>query len=88
MHAINLRERFHEVMNFDTAAGSVRWGFGYWGVALDRWYDEGLEKREYPRLDPPPSIRKRPTSHLHLPAWKCLNQQHLPPGIAVMAGGL
>ena len=43
---MNARERFHEVMNFNTAAGSLRWEFGYWGATLDRWYAEGLEKRD------------------------------------------
>jgi len=85
---MNARERFLEVMNFNTAAGSLRWEFGYWGATLDRWYAEGLEKRDYPRLDPPPLIQKTPTSHLYLPAWTCVKREGLPPGIAVMAGGL
>ena len=85
---MNLRERFHEVMKFNTAAGSIRWEFGYWGATLDRWYREGLEKRQYPQLEPPPSIQKTPTSHLYLPAWNCLEQKGLPPGTAVMGGGL
>ncbi len=85
---MNLRERFHEVMNFNTAAGSIRWEFGYWGATVDRWYEEGLEKHAYPRLEPPPLIHKTPTSHLYLPAWTCLKQDRLPPGTAIMAGGL
>jgi len=85
---MNLRERFHEVMNFNSAAGSIRWEFGYWGATVDRWYDEGLHKQHYPRLEPPPLIRITPTSHLYLPAWTCVKQDRLPPGVAIMAGGL
>jgi len=85
---MNARERFLEVMNFNTAAGSLRWEFGYWGATLDRWYGEGMEKRDYPRIDPPPLIQKTPTSHLYLPAWTRVKRDGLPPGIAVMAGGL
>lgn len=85
---MNTRERFHDVMSFNPAAGSLRWEFGYWGATVDRWYAEGLEKHEYPRIEPPPLIQKTPTSHLYLPAWARGRRDRLPPGIAVMAGGL
>lgn len=41
---MNTKERFLEVLNFNTGLRTLDWEFGYWGGALNRWYDEGLEK--------------------------------------------
>jgi hypothetical protein len=41
---MNARERFLEILNFNTGIRTLDWEFGYWGGALNRWYDEGLEK--------------------------------------------
>ena len=82
---MNLRERFHEVMNFNPDVHSIKWEFGYWGKTINDWYDQGLPKKQYPILD------KRittPTSSLYSPAWTCQGVNRLPNGIAVMAGGL
>jgi hypothetical protein len=41
---MNSRERFIEVLNFNTGVRTLDWEFGYWGGTLNRWYSEGLEK--------------------------------------------
>jgi uroporphyrinogen decarboxylase len=46
MSALNARERFHAVMNFDTSVRTLKWEFGYWADTLKRWYDEGLPRSE------------------------------------------
>ncbi len=82
---MNVRERFHEVMNFNPDVHSIKWEFGYWGKTINDWYDQGLFRKQYPVLD------KRittPTSSLYSPAWTCMGVNRLPNGIAVMAGGL
>ncbi|MCD4709689.1 MAG: hypothetical protein K8R52_02510, partial [Bacteroidales bacterium] len=82
---MNLRERFHEVMNFNPDVHSIKWEFGYWGKTVNDWYEQGLPQKQYPVLD------KRittPTSSLYSPAWTCMGVNRLPNGIAVMAGGL
>ncbi len=82
---MNLRERFHEVMNFNPNVHSLKWEFGYWGESVNNWYEQGLPKKQYPVLD------KRittPTSSLYSAAWTCQGTDRLPNGIAVMAGGL
>jgi hypothetical protein len=83
---MDLRERFHEVMNFNAAVPAMKWEFGLWGETLDRWYDEGL-----PKIDPAvlSSEVATPTSSLYARAWNAGgNGPRLPRGMAVMAGGL
>jgi hypothetical protein len=82
---MNLRERFLEVMNFNTSVRSLKWEFGYWGDVMDRWYAEGLPKHSYPVIS---SQISTPTSDLYTPAWNSVDKARLPKGIAVMAGGL
>ncbi len=82
---MNLRERFHEVMNFNPDVHSIKWEFGYWGKTVNNWYDQGLFKKQYPVLD---NRITTPTSSLYSPAWTCMGVNRLPNGIAVMAGGL
>jgi len=82
---MNLRERFHEVMHFNPRAHSIKWEFGYWGGTVERFYREGLPKGLYPRL---PQMVSSPTSHLYAPCWQSLGHDTLPPGIAVVGGGL
>ncbi len=82
---MNARERFLATMNFDPAVRSLKWEFGYWGKALNNWYEQGLPRVHYPVVD------KRittPTSSLYNTAWTCRGTEKLPDGIAVMAGGL
>src|SRR6056297_3953928 len=82
---MNLRERFLEVMEFNKNITTMKWEFGYWGETLDNWYRDGLPKIDYPKL---PKKISTPTSHLYSLAWNSLDNQKLPKGIAVMAGGL
>lgn len=82
---MNARERFHEVMNFNTAVPALKWEFGYWGETLDNWYRSGLPKRKYPALAQSAST---PTASLYQPAWVSAPKDHLPSGIAVVGGGL
>lgn len=82
---MNTRERFLAIMNFDPTVRSLKWEFGYWGKALNNWYEQGLPRVDYPVVD------KRittPTSSLYNTAWTCGGTERLPDGIAVMAGGL
>jgi uroporphyrinogen-III decarboxylase len=82
---MNLRERFHEVMNFNTAVPAMKWEFGLWGETLNRWYDEGL-----PKIDPATLTKETttPTASLYTRAWTSGDTERLPRGMAVMAGGL
>lgn len=81
---MNPRQRFHEIMRFNPSVPTMKWEFGYWGGTVDRWYEEGLLKKDYPNPDMPVST---PTSSLYLPAWNCLDGR-LSKGTAIMAGGL
>ncbi len=82
---MNLRERFLEVMAFNTSVHSVKWEFGYWGEVLDKWYESGLPMRRYPEI-----LEKghNATDGLYNIAWKSIKGTKLPKGIAVMGGGL
>lgn len=82
---MNLRERFHEIMNFSHEVHSIKWEFGYWGKALDNWYSQGLPRKHYPKLSRDITT---PTATLYAPAWTCEGVDELPHGIAAMAGGL
>lgn len=82
---MNLRERFHEVMNFNTSVAAMKWEFGYWGETLDNWYAAGLPKQDYPALAQEIST---PTSTLYQPTWVRAGKGKLPAGIAVVGGGL
>ncbi|MCL5073148.1 MAG: hypothetical protein M1308_20000, partial [Actinobacteria bacterium] len=42
---MDTRERFLEVMNFNTSVRTMDWEFSYWGGAVKKWYSEGLEKK-------------------------------------------
>lgn len=41
---MNARERFHQVLDFQPGR-TLKWEFGYWGAAVRRWYQEGLEMK-------------------------------------------
>jgi len=82
---MNLRERFLEVMNFNTSVHSIKWEFGYWGEVLDKWYASGLPKKHYPEI---PTKINNVTDGLYNRAWRSIKSDHLPNGIAVMGGGL
>ncbi len=82
---MNSREKFKEVMQFNKKSPPLKWEFGYWGETVDRWYEEGLPKNNYPRL---PNRAISPTSHLYSAAWNSIESGELPAGIAVTGGGL
>ncbi|TFG62179.1 MAG: hypothetical protein E4H36_08600 [Spirochaetales bacterium] len=79
------RERFLEVMNFNTAVSAPKWEFGYWGATVDNWYNEGLPKRHYPRINTEIST---PSSSLYTLCWQSIRGGKLPAGLAVLGGGL
>jgi len=87
---MNTRERFLESMkDFDSDVPTMKWEFGYWGETINRWYREGLPKKNPPEL---PDEITTPTSSLYIPAWNCDNKYvdpgEYPQGIAITAGGL
>jgi hypothetical protein len=43
---MNSRELFLRTLNFENGARSLKWEFGYWGGTFQRWYKEGLPKKE------------------------------------------
>jgi len=82
---MNLRERFLEVMNFNPSVSPPKWEFGYWGDTINHWYDEGLQKRNLPKI---PKEISTPTASLYNPCWNSIKGKRLPAGIAVIGGGL
>ncbi len=83
---MNLRERFVEVMeNFNTTVSPPKWEFGYWGETVEHWYEEGLPKKNYPKI---PNNISTPTSSLYNPAWISIDGGKLPSGVGIIGGGL
>jgi hypothetical protein len=42
---MNTRERFLAVMDFEPCDRTLLWEWGYWGGAVERWYQEGLPRK-------------------------------------------
>ncbi len=83
---MNARERFLEVMlNFNRDVCPPKWEFGYWGDTINRWYEEGLQKKNPPYI---PVRISTPTASLYNPCWHSIRGERLPAGIAVLGGGL
>jgi uroporphyrinogen decarboxylase len=83
---MNVRERFLEVMlNFNRDVCPPKWEFGYWGDTINRWYEEGLSRKNPPRI---PKKISTPTASLYNPCWHSIKGDRLPAGIAVLGGGL
>jgi len=98
---MNSREKFLEIMSFNKKVSPNKWEFGVWGATLERWYKEGLIKRNYPRI---PTNLINTTSSLYTAVWtnewrktrtsfeKIYNEPEreikLSKGMAVMTGGL
>jgi hypothetical protein len=83
---MNVRERFLEVMlNFNSGVSPPKWEFGYWGDTINRWYEEGLPRKNPPRI---PKRVTTPTASLYHPCWQSTGGGRLPAGIAVLGGGL
>ncbi len=85
---MNARERFHAIGKRQRGVRTMKWEFGYWGATMDNWYDQGLPRKEYPRLPCRSDEGRTPTSHLYMDAWNSVRSGRLPSGIAIMAGGL
>ncbi len=82
---MNCRERFLRTMNFENDVRPMKWEFGYWGEAINQWYEQGLPKIKYPEI---PSKITTPTSSLYTQAWSNHGSDKLPHGFPVMGGGL
>ena len=83
---MNSREKFLEVIvNFKNNVPPPKWEFGYWGGLIDKWYEEGLPKKDYPHV--PKKITTTSASIANI-AWNSLKGDKLPKGIAVDGGGL
>lgn len=83
---MNVRERFLEAMiNFNTSVIPPKWEFGYWGEVIDKWYKEGLLKKNYPHI---PKKISTPSASIANTAWNSIKGDKLPAGIAVDGGGL
>ncbi|MGA2478819.1 MAG: uroporphyrinogen decarboxylase family protein [Spirochaetia bacterium] len=82
---MTVRDRFREVMQFNTRVAAPKWEFGYWGASYDTWYAEGL-----PRVHPPHPLRETTSTNasLYVPCWSSVPGPKLPAGIAVLGGGL
>ena len=63
---MNTRENFIETAHLKKGAKSIKWEFGYWGETLERWYNEGLPKNNYPTI--PTNIINTTTS-LYTTVW-------------------
>lgn len=42
---MNTRERFLEVMNFNTDVRPPKWELGFWGENINQWYEEGMPEK-------------------------------------------
>jgi hypothetical protein len=83
------RERFRRVMNGDSGTGSLKWEYAYWGATLNRWYREGLPRKQFVQTR---DLSSTPTSSLYLAAYNRnsdkLKAGVLPDGLAVFGGGV
>lgn len=98
---MNSRERFLEVMHFNTDVRSVKWEFGFWGENINQWYEEGLPRNIGANL---PTNITTVAASLYTTAWthewsknktyfeKFFDESErtvdLPPGIAIWGGAL
>lgn len=63
---MNSREKFIEIMNFNTKTNVPKWEYAYWGATINRWYNEGLPENNYPVL---PTNIVTTSSSLYTAAW-------------------
>jgi len=98
---MNSRERFLEVMAFNTEVRSLKWEFGFWGENVNRWYAEGLPRKVGTNI---PTRLTTIHASLYTTAWTHMWRQRrtyleqyygereqeipLPKGIAIWGGGL
>lgn len=95
------RERFLEVMHFNTDVRALKWEFGFWGANINQWYEEGLPKKYGTNI---PTNLATVGASLYTTVWtrdwarektyleKFYHESErpveLPPGIAVWGGAL
>ena len=87
---MNTRERFLSVMrDFDPGVQTMKWEFGYWGGTVNKWYRNGLPKRNPARI---PDTYTSISSSVYTKSWTCENRfikpGEFPGGYAIMGGGL
>jgi hypothetical protein len=98
---MNTRERFIETAHFNKSAHTIKWEFGYWGATIERWYNEGLPRINYPTI---PTNVINTTASLYTTVWSHFLKREknlfekiykqpdtklkLPAGMPVCAGGL
>jgi uroporphyrinogen decarboxylase len=86
---VNSRQRFLEVMDFNTRIRPPKWEYAYWGGTLNRWYREGLPKTRFVRL---PEAITTPTASLYAAAYgkqrELLQKGIIPHGQVVFGGGV
>ena len=98
---MNTRERFLEVMNFNTDVRSLKWEFGFWGENVNQWYEEGLPKKYGANI---PTNLTTVSASVYTTAWthewrknrtylekyyrECEREIALPDGIGVWGGAL
>jgi len=87
---MNSREIFTEsVINRNPNVRTLKWEFGYWGGCLNRWYKEGLPKKN---RAPVPTEYRDMTDSLYTYAWNCENKYikegEYPNGYALCAGNM
>lgn len=86
---MNARQRFLEVMDFNTGVRPPKWEYAFWGETLNRWYTEGLPKTYFVRL---PGTITTPTSSLYATAYgrqkELLRKGIIARGQAVFGGGV
>jgi uroporphyrinogen decarboxylase len=83
------RETFRQVMRGSAGVGSLKWEYAYWGATLNRWYQEGLPRKQFVQTR---SRSSTPTSSLYLAAYNRNRDKVeagiLPDGLAVFGGGV
>jgi hypothetical protein len=86
---MNSRQRFLEVMDFNSNVRSPKWEYAYWGGTLNRWYSEGLPKTFFVQ---PAGAITTPTSSLYLTAYSrnidLMRKAIIPHGQVVFGGGV
>lgn len=60
---MNARERFAAVMSFEKRDRNLLWEMGYWPETLERWYGEGLKRKENRQGTPGASVRGEAIPH-------------------------
>jgi len=98
---MNSRERFLEVMHFNTDVRSMKWEFGFWGENINQWYEEGLPRKFGTHI---PTNLTTVAASLYTTAWthewskgriyhekfysEPIRPTPLPPGIGIWGGAL